>query len=112
MVKDGNRADEVEMVLGQGVVEQVADLEGQVGKAHGLLPVMKLVQDTLEMTGIDDRIGATVPPASSCARFGIRPRAVKSRTSGTLTPSSPITATRDAGAAICAPRRSRSRRPS
>ena len=73
---------------------------------------MKLVHDTLEMTGIDDRIGATVPPASSFARFGMSPRAVRSRTSGTPTPSSPITATRDTGAAISAPRRSRSRRPS
>src|SRR5215813_13349148 len=70
---------------------------------------MKPVHDTLEMVGIEERMRAIVPRAASAARFGARPRAIRSWTSGSPTPSSPMTATRVAGAP---PRRSRSRRPS
>src|SRR5581483_2901650 len=72
---------------------------------------MKVVQETLEMTGIDERIGASVPVVRSRPRCGMMPRATRSRTSGTPTPSSPITATRDVAVRSPPPRRSRSRRP-
>src|SRR5881296_3794603 len=75
----------------------------------GFWPVMKPVHDTLEMVGIDERMGAVVPVESSAASRGITPRAVRSCTSGSPTPSRPITATRAAGAALRPPRRSRSR---
>src|SRR3989442_13898309 len=78
----------------------------------GFCPVMKPVHDTLEMVGIDERMGAVVPARSSAASRGITPRAVRSCTSGSPTPSRPITATRAAGAALRPPRRSRSPRPS
>src|SRR5437667_5112977 len=71
---------------------------------------MKPVHDTLEMVGIEERMGAVVPAGRSAASRGITPRAVRSCTRGSPTPSSPITATRAAGAALRPPRRSRSRR--
>src|SRR5438034_7241822 len=74
----------------------------------GFCPVMKPVHDTLEMVGIDERMGAVVPVGKSAASRGITPRAVRSCTSGSPTPSRPITATRAAGAALRLPRRSRS----
>src|SRR5437016_9109616 len=61
----------------------------------GFCPVMRPVQGTLEMVGIEERMGAAVPAGSSAASRGITPRAVRSCTSGSPTPSSPITATRD-----------------
>src|SRR5437773_9037964 len=61
----------------------------------GFCPVMKPVHDTLEMVGIEERMGAVVPAGSSAASRGITPRAVRSCTSGSPTPSRPITATRD-----------------
>src|SRR6266852_6563385 len=76
----------------------------------GFCPVMKPVHDTLEMVGMDERMGAAVPVASSAPSRGITPRAARSCTSGRPTPSRPITATRAAGAALRPPRRSRSRR--
>src|SRR5689334_17224330 len=72
---------------------------------------MKFVHDTLEMVGIDDRIGAIVPRRASAARFGASPRAIRSSTSGRPTPSRPITATRAAAASPRPPCRSRSRKP-
>src|SRR5689334_15599681 len=72
---------------------------------------MKFVHDTLEMVGIDERIGAIVPPRTSAARFGASPRAIRSWTSGSPTPSRPITATRDAAASPRPPCRSLSRKP-
>src|SRR5262245_41742012 len=78
----------------------------------GFRPVMKFVHETLEMVGIDDRIAAIVPPRASAARFGAMPRAIRSSTSGSPTPSRPITATRAAGASPRPRGRSRSRRPS
>src|SRR6266852_6225268 len=76
----------------------------------GFCPVMKPVHDTLEMVGMDERMGAAVPVASSAPSRGITPRAARSCTSGSPTPSRPITATRAAGAALRPPCRSRSRR--
>src|SRR6185295_155768 len=78
----------------------------------GFWPVMKPVQETLEITGIDERMGASVPLATSSPKAGMTPRATRSRTSGRPTPSRPRTATRDAGPAAPPPRRNRSRRPS
>src|SRR5438876_9186494 len=78
----------------------------------GFRPVMKLVHETLEMVGIDERIGAIVPPRARAARFGATPRAIRSSTSGSSTPSRPITATCDAGASLRPRGRSRSRKPS
>src|SRR5215468_12631981 len=84
---------------------------------------MNPVHDTLEIVGIEDRIGAIVPLAARRARLGVIPRAIRSCTSGSPTPSRPITATlRAAGArtspgagrssgAAPPPRRSRSSHP-
>src|SRR4051794_33384659 len=79
----------------------------------GFRPVVKFVHDTDEMVGMDERIGASVPRATSSPSAGIRPRAIRPRTSGTPTPSRPSTATRDVvGPAAPPPRRNRSRSPS
>src|SRR5262249_45620569 len=59
----------------------------------GFFPVMKPVHETLEMVGMDDRIGAIVPVAPRRASVGVTPRAMRSCTSGSPTPSSPRTAT-------------------
>src|SRR5262249_34864336 len=83
---------------------------------------MNPVHDTLEMVGIDDRIGAIVPLSASRARFGVIPRAIRSCTSGSPTPSTPMTATRPAAgparrsaagrsSSFAPPRRSRSSQP-
>src|SRR6185436_19118995 len=64
----------------------------------GFLPVVNPVHETDEIVGIDERIGASVPPATMRARFGMIPRAIRSCTSGSPTPSSPMTATRGVGA--------------
>src|SRR5689334_2626299 len=81
----------------------------------GFWPVTSPVHETLEMVGMDDRIGAAVPRARSARRFGMTPRAARSSTSGRPTPSRPITATRDADRAPARswrPGRRRSSRPS
>src|SRR5262249_31946454 len=74
---------------------------------------MNPVQETLEMVGIDDRIGAAVPAAIRRPRFGVMPRATRSVTSGSPTPSSPSTATFPGRSSARAPppRRSRSSHP-
>src|SRR5262245_59071480 len=54
---------------------------------------MNPVHETLEIVGMDDRMGAIVPAAASRASVGACPRAIRSCTSGSPTPSSPMTAT-------------------
>src|SRR5579885_1942043 len=82
----------------------------------GLRPVMQFVHETLEIVGMDERMGAMVPVSASRASVGTTPRAMRSCTSGSPTPSSPSTATRRAAGRPAAgsrapPRRRRSKRP-
>ena len=60
----------------------------------GFAPVMKPVHETLEIVGMDERMGASVPARRSAASRGMTPPSISSWTSGAPTPSSPITATR------------------
>src|SRR5215471_12876811 len=80
---------------------------------------MNPVHDTLEIVGIDDRIGAIVPVAARRPKLGVIPRAIRSCTSGSPTPSRPMTATLPAVAgrsegrssSLAPPRRNRSSQP-